>query len=418
METTFPYVYQPVALCHTGLTPVLHLGDAKLSLGGWSRGGNPSLSHAVIDLTGGKDKRILDNFEAGNEAAKDAFSSLFTVAQAGPWLCAPIKDYGIPNWDLGTWLKLCDVIRAQLIKGVNVDVLCVGGHGRTGLFASIVVYLLVADKSIFTNDPVTWLRTLYCKNIIDTKQQLDYVWEILSLTSTKPSVSETHIPVFGQQVQGKKLKDKKTTIPNTTECYICARPFIGASVKLRSHDVCIACAKPQTPSVSCYMCDIVAPTHAVYPGWFDKKDMAAFKLEESCWLCSDCLQQYVNFKSKCDTCGNLSYLDELDIITGSSTIKLMCDNCNRPKVEHCFVCGKVSLPNAVLTEIRDIENNKQYIHIACKYVASTQTTCMRCNKVLERPSDIIVPAWWSASEKMNFIKYAVPLCEHCASKLE
>lgn len=98
---------------------------------------------------------------------------------------AMLLDLGVPvvphlriNWaDSDTpglsdhwWQKLVAALRK--IDGM-VSVNCMGGHGRTGTCLAILASLSGACKK--TDDPVAWVRKVYCEDAVETKSQIDYV---------------------------------------------------------------------------------------------------------------------------------------------------------------------------------------------------------------------------------------------------
>jgi protein-tyrosine phosphatase len=56
-----------------------------------------------------------------------------------------------------------------------VVVHCWAGHGRTGTALAILAVLLGAAPP---GDPVAWLRSVYCREAVETDGQLRYVGEI------------------------------------------------------------------------------------------------------------------------------------------------------------------------------------------------------------------------------------------------
>ena len=56
---------------------------------------------------------------------------------------------------------------------------CLGGHGRTGTAAAILLYLLKDE-----HNPIEYLREAYCKCIVETETQVRYVSNITGLNLT------------------------------------------------------------------------------------------------------------------------------------------------------------------------------------------------------------------------------------------
>lgn len=76
----------------------------------------------------------------------------------------PIEDYGILPIDVAT--TLVGKIRVYLAEGKKVGLFCIGGHGRTGYVAALVL------GAIGYEDPIAHLRTEYCKKAIETQEQI------------------------------------------------------------------------------------------------------------------------------------------------------------------------------------------------------------------------------------------------------
>jgi hypothetical protein len=92
----------------------------------------------------------------------------------------PVRDYGIlpDNIAFNRANSVKDFVESEL----KVAIFCMGGHGRTGYFASIVLGLMGIE------DPIELLRTKYCKEVLDTNEQIRAVARILQ----KPELAEKH----------------------------------------------------------------------------------------------------------------------------------------------------------------------------------------------------------------------------------
>ena len=86
---------------------------------------------------------------------------------SGEVIYSYIPDYGtLPDDELD---KLVSEITERIKSGKKVAVFCVGGQGRTGYVASCVLHVLGVQ------DPVTFLRTNYNPNSVETREQLEAV---------------------------------------------------------------------------------------------------------------------------------------------------------------------------------------------------------------------------------------------------
>lgn len=81
-------------------------------------------------------------------------------------------DYGTPLLGRDWWDCLIETI-GKLPEGSKVGVYCQGGHGRTGTFLSILLYL--AGIVPFGSDPVAYVREHYDKLAVESDSQLNYI---------------------------------------------------------------------------------------------------------------------------------------------------------------------------------------------------------------------------------------------------
>lgn len=85
-------------------------------------------------------------------------------------------DKGIPTMDRTFWDKFVDILKK--IDG-SVFIHCIGGHGRTGCVAAILVGLLEIDTDGI--DPITYIRKQYCDKAVESDVQILYVEVITEL---------------------------------------------------------------------------------------------------------------------------------------------------------------------------------------------------------------------------------------------
>lgn len=79
-------------------------------------------------------------------------------------------DYGVPIGLSKDWWQLM----AETLFATEGDVVvcCMGGHGRTGTFLSLVAALGGACKA---GDPVKFMRDHYCDSAVESREQVKYV---------------------------------------------------------------------------------------------------------------------------------------------------------------------------------------------------------------------------------------------------
>ena len=138
--------------CHKQTTKVLSMG--KLNGGSLFIGNRIAQDMTVIDLTG-------EVVELGHKATHYAIT---------------FGEYGVPQWSTFYWESLAMTIYHELSQG-NVTIVD-RGHGRAGLFTSIIAYILmgkryitIMDVSALSQDPTEWIRNLYCSESIQTAGQ-------------------------------------------------------------------------------------------------------------------------------------------------------------------------------------------------------------------------------------------------------
>jgi hypothetical protein len=88
----------------------------------------------------------------------------------------PIKDYGTPPFPAEFWPDLTQtLLDMSKVEPLDVIVVCMGGHGRTGTVVSILAFLLGLTNY---EDPIRWLRRVYCENAVESEKQAKYVYEV------------------------------------------------------------------------------------------------------------------------------------------------------------------------------------------------------------------------------------------------
>ncbi len=178
--------------CHSGLYNVGNIGKAKIWIG---------RETAVVRKIPGAAApvRLIVNCcydahwtklpverhtVAGNPGAHDLLGEkLFIKEPPVPQIGVDWPDFGVPEIGKSWWVRL----NAALSK-IDGDVIfhCVGGHGRSGTALSILAALngwCGPDKC-----PVTWLRQVYCKNVVESVEQLEYIEAMIGrLIPAEPS---------------------------------------------------------------------------------------------------------------------------------------------------------------------------------------------------------------------------------------
>ena len=110
----------------------------------------------------------------------DLGAEIWHLGFRGEILYCPIRDYGtLPDDVLEA---LTSKILDRLSRGKKVGLFCVGGHGRTGYVASVVLGKLGHE------DPIQFLRSKYCRNAVESDSQILHIAEILE----KPELVEKY----------------------------------------------------------------------------------------------------------------------------------------------------------------------------------------------------------------------------------
>lgn len=172
---TKPKPYVPTPPCHDGNVEILKVGKGILYAGGWSRGA--AYPDIAIDLTGTSEPRRMEVEVFGPNIFRPF---LKVIRPDTSWLKLPVKDYGVPDYKLYEWQVLADILYTKMDKyGKEVLIACQGGHGRTGMVVSIMGYLLGGDE--WKENPIKYLRSIYCEKAVETAGQERYVYKTLGL---------------------------------------------------------------------------------------------------------------------------------------------------------------------------------------------------------------------------------------------
>lgn len=97
----------------------------------------------------------------------------------------PIEDFSVLPEDVEDWA----VNEAVSIynEGKSIAIFCLGGHGRTGYFASLVLGKLGVE------DPIDLLRANYCEKAVESNKQVEAISKYLE----KPELLEKYQIKYG-----------------------------------------------------------------------------------------------------------------------------------------------------------------------------------------------------------------------------
>lgn len=188
--------------CHKGNTALwTHKTGASLFIGGWNNGATFDSNTHVIDLTGTEHKYWDVPFAYAEESKR--FLPFVGAGYKG-WLSLPFPDFKTPPSirSYEQWYGIAETIRTILSEGTDVLVACHGGHGRSGLFCSIVAYILSGGSAAWAS-PVDNLRKIHCDEAVETIDQEQFVYDVLGLnikitrTFTKTAFPATSTKKYG-----------------------------------------------------------------------------------------------------------------------------------------------------------------------------------------------------------------------------
>lgn len=79
--------------------------------------------------------------------------------------------------DAKEFKAMVDWVIEQLEAGKRVHIGCIGGHGRTGTLLSAIIC-----KSMGEKDAIQWVRDHYCKKVVETASQVDFLHKHFGIT--------------------------------------------------------------------------------------------------------------------------------------------------------------------------------------------------------------------------------------------
>lgn len=159
---------------HYGNVFVLEKKDVRIWGGGISRGAAVNAGMIVINLT-----------ETESFGAKNPIKVVgFDLPEMEKWqkvryISIPVQDMKAPLVHPDFWYDLVDALinLAKKEGGVDILVVCQGGHGRTGTVLSILAGILMPEL----DNPVEFIRKEYCEEAVETQSQELYVRDVLDM---------------------------------------------------------------------------------------------------------------------------------------------------------------------------------------------------------------------------------------------
>ena len=172
------YIYQGATNYSGTMAPRCYTKHKPLKIGEYLIYGG-SCSSPIV-----KDADIYVGFERGMAETKKAY----------PWhdgasFCFPITDGNVPT-SVEETIQLVDYLAENLKAGKKIHIGCVGGHGRTGLILSILVFVMTGNKNA-----TEYVRKNYCEKAVETTTQINWLhkhWGIEKVTPSKPAYTSAY----------------------------------------------------------------------------------------------------------------------------------------------------------------------------------------------------------------------------------
>jgi hypothetical protein len=196
-----PYKYTPKEECHKGNVHIFdYVNDgATLSFfaGGTTRGSIQQIGQVLIALQSHDDGDITPVTTQG--ISLPSLSKY--VARV---IHIDVPDQGAPKLPLAFWYDLIDALNAvakkEQSKKLEILVRCAGGHGRTGTIMCILAWLCDATGG---EEPVAWLRKVYCKEVVESNTQFNYIQLITGQVSKEVAHPFVQVAVSPPPIQAK-----------------------------------------------------------------------------------------------------------------------------------------------------------------------------------------------------------------------
>lgn len=171
--------------CHKQATFVAKISDTASLWCGAATDIRSAPTPWALTISANNDTNIQKPRFFVNKEALGLFSPKLFVASAPKphfwfdWTDGAAAPVGLDFWE--PWVK-----DLQKVKG-NIGLYCMGGHGRTGTCAAII--LAFAKVLPPETDVVKFLRKKYCEEVVESKAQVDYLKLLGIETDEKPSRS-------------------------------------------------------------------------------------------------------------------------------------------------------------------------------------------------------------------------------------
>lgn len=240
--------------CHKQSTKILSMG--KLNGGSLFIGGRTSQGMTIVDLTG----------------------STAPAGHKGTYYSVTMEEYGVPQWSTFFWESLAMTIYHELSQN-NVTIIDTG-HGRAGLFTTVLSYILmgkryirVVDNDTLSQDPAEWIRNIYCHKAIESVGQEICLLETCLLFKENNNIAY-ELDIIRQQLHYIFYPAKYEDIKHDWEaeieevypylCPVCHKEYDTMIEALMCHNTltlrhCPVCQKKHNLPVWAYQCHSIVP---------------------------------------------------------------------------------------------------------------------------------------------------------------
>lgn len=163
-------------------------------------------------------------------------AEIWNLGFRGEVLYCPITDFGILPSDILN--DLVSKILGRLNSNKKIGLFCLGGHGRTGYVASVVLGKLGYE------DPIQFLRSKYCRGAVESNIQIQHIAEVLEKPElTKRYCFQDEFEGLGRfcdfgfdsyGAYGFEADYFSAELPKSATCGDCARRIAGTCQKYKA----------------------------------------------------------------------------------------------------------------------------------------------------------------------------------------